>query len=229
MTDDDIDPPPTRTWYSCADVASWNPELAAKAHALIDAARDGDWDTVIQRIDDSASSVDLVNVWRPGGSAEYTPLHHVARRGDLHAARPLLERGAWRLRRNARGETPADVAKRHGHTALLPVLEPAPELQWMSSTMRPLQHWFTALVRARLAGSPELWETLRLPDLEVVTECTSRTLWFPVPGLGGGFLLRYEKDGSYPVIIAESWSRMASGSEQQHRISELECRLVPWS
>ena len=227
MFDDPLDPPSPRTWYSCADLHRWNREFAAEAHAVIDAARDGQWDTVIERIDAHGDSADLVNVWRPGGRAEYTPLHHAARHGDALAVRELLARGAWRLRRNARGETPADVATRHGHTALHTLLDPELEMRALLWQMRPLQHWFTALVRARLAHSAELWNTLRLPDLEVVAECAPRALWFPIPGLGGGFLLRYEQDGTYPVIIADSWSRMADGSEQRHRISETECRLIP--
>lgn len=224
------DPDIPRDWISCRDLASWNPELASRAHALIDAARDGDWVTVFSTLDTNA---ELVNAWRPGGTAEYTPLHHAARRGDADAARRLLGAGAFRLQRTATGETAADVARRHGHAGLLPLLTPPEALQWLPSTLRPHQHWFTALVRARLSHDPSLYEPLRLPELELVAESASGALYLPVPGLGGGFLLRYGTEGDRPVgepvITADSWSRMADGSEQRHRITRDECRLEPWT
>lgn len=227
------DPAHPRTWYSCRDLPSWHEELAARAHALIDAARDGRWDAVFAKLGEPADEPsDLVNAWRPGGTAEYTPLHHAARRGDLDAARQLLAYGAFRLQRTAAGETPAEVARRHGHPALVALLTPPEDLGWLESDLRPHQHWFTGLVRARLAHNRDLWEPLRLPELALVAESAPAPLYLPVPGLGGGFLLRYGTEGDRPlgerIITADSWSRMASGSEQRHRITQFECRMLPW-
>lgn len=219
-----------RTWYSCRDLHTWNDDLANVARTLIDAARDGQWDTVFRTLD-ADNTNDLVNVWRPGGTAEYTALHHAARLGHRRAALRLLARGAWRCMPNANGETPADVARRHGHDALAASIAPLDDLRYVKSQLPALQHWFTALVRARLSHDRTLWQSLRLPELVVVVESAPQQVYFPVPGLGGGFLLRYrtERDLPHgaPVITVDSWSRMSSGSEQTHRITELECRREP--
>lgn len=49
------------------------------------------------------------------GSGGDTPLHAAATTGNTDSTRLLLDRGADPLRRNADGETPLDVARRHGH------------------------------------------------------------------------------------------------------------------
>lgn len=53
----------------------------------------------------------------------------------------------------------------------------------------------------------------------------SEPIWFPVPGMYGGFswTVRQEREG--PVLVVESWSRIVGGSGQRHRITREGCVL----
>jgi len=69
------------------------------------------------------------------------------------------------------------------------------------------------MVRTRPLGDKR---TFRLPQVEPLLELPAgRSLWCPVPGMYGGFNLRWA-DGA---VISESWSRVVGGSERCHRIT----------
>jgi hypothetical protein len=68
----------------------------------------------------------------------------------------------------------------------------------------------------------EIVHELRLPELEVMLELERPELWFPVPGMYGGFHFRLERDR----LLASSWSRIVSGSEEHHEITESGTRTV---
>jgi uncharacterized protein len=57
-----------------------------------------------------------------GSPAGHTPLHEAAFNGDLALARVLLERGADRALRTAEGETPRDIAVKHGRVEVARLL-----------------------------------------------------------------------------------------------------------
>lgn len=57
-----------------------------------------------------------------GSPAGHTPLHEAAFNGDLVLARLLLERGADRSLRTAEGETPLDIAVKHGRATVARLL-----------------------------------------------------------------------------------------------------------
>src|SRR5262252_6456505 len=81
-------------------------------------------------------------------------------------------------------ETPFDVARRRGHNHLLSELQPVfrrevPELD-------AIQHNFHALIRER-ADHLVHEHALRLPELEPLLELQKPKMWFPIPGMYGGF------------------------------------------
>ena len=60
---------------------------------------------------------------------------------------------------------------------------------------------------------------LRLPELEPLLEMPELRLWFPVPGMYGGFHYRLDQIAGDPVLVTESWCRVVGGSGQRHLIS----------
>jgi hypothetical protein len=49
--------------------------------------------------------------------------------------------------------------------------------------------------------------------------------WFPVPGMYGGFAFRLQERGAELQLIADSWCRIADGSELRHVVTAKEIRL----
>jgi len=67
---------------------------------------------------------------------------------------------------------------------------------------------------------------LRLPELEPLLELDTAEMWFPVPGMYGGFSYRLESFEVDANLVAESWSRVAGGSGQRHQITSKVSQLV---
>ena len=67
---------------------------------------------------------------------------------------------------------------------------------------------------------------LRLPELEPLLELDRPHMWFPVPGMYGGFSYRLESSGVEAKLVAESWCRVVGGSGQRHEITSKGSRLV---
>lgn len=223
------DLPQPDLWLSCRDLSPWSEDIPRDVTAIMNAARAAEWDTVSHLIDNNDRGMCLANCWRPGGTSEFTPLHHAAWHGHTEAVDALIRLGAWRLMRNAAGELPADVARRRGHVSLAERLAPPPEIAHARQAVRSQQHFFNALVHVRIAGFMVV-ESLRLPDLEILFECASGQLWFEIAGMGGGFRLWRDTTTTHETaIIAESWSRFSNGSEMRHRITGDECRMMPWA
>lgn len=44
-------------------------------------------------------------------------------------------------------------------------------------------------------------------------------MWFPVPGMYGGFSYELSVVSGSPVLISESWCRVVGGSGQRHLVS----------
>ncbi len=51
-------------------------------------------------------------------------------------------------------------------------------------------------------------------------------MWFPVPGMYGGFKYYLQGSGDNTKLISESWCRVAGGSGQQHEITSEGSKLV---
>ena len=191
----------------------------ANRHALADAARDGDWTTVLARLDDYPT---LVNAWRPGGPSWYTPMHQAAWHGaDVAVVRKLLTYRPWLTLRNARGDRPVDIALRGGHTHLTGLLLPVITTPLPTDTLMALQRHLHELIRERAAHLVDE-QALRLPELDVLTELAVPDVWFDVPGMYGGFHFVLKGD----ELDVSSWCRVVGGSGQRHRITREGCFLV---
>ena len=191
--------------------------------SLADAARRHDWKHVLLIL---KSCNNLVNTTRPDGASFYTPLHQTAYGG---APEPivlsLLDLGAWRTLQNARGERPVDVAMRRGHTHLLDTLAPDLKRRVPPGTLLKVQEHFHAVINSR-AGELVRRAGLRLPQLAPLMELGNVGIWFPIPGMAGGFAYRLASDGAEAMLVCDSWSRMADGSGERHEVTSSGSRLV---
>ena len=195
----------TRDAYKAAVVAARD-ELA-------DAARDNTWARVLEIL---TAHPGWVNATRIGSRSGYAPLHQTA----WHGASPgvagrLLDLGAWRTLRASSGERAADIAAARGHTQLRNLLEPVIRQPVPATTLAALQSRLHRLIEEE-SYALAAQHRLRLPQLEIVTELPAGSrVWFPVPGMYGGFSFTLDGD----ALIVESWNRVVEGSGQRHRIT----------
>ncbi|AOJ27081.1 hypothetical protein WJ12_19570 [Burkholderia seminalis] len=193
-------------------------------HALADAARSGEWATVLDFV---ARQPDLVNATRLGGTSFYTPLHLAAFGGAPRTVvAELLRLGASRMLRDARRERAVDIATRFGHRHLVELLTPQPQRFVPDDTLRAIQRRFHEMILGRIAHLRV--DALRLPELEPLLELDAQAgnTWFAVPGMYGGFGYALRTDGETTVLVSESWSRVVGGSGQRHEITAHGCTLV---
>jgi hypothetical protein len=198
-------------------------EAANVRHALADAAKAYNWPRVFELVSEHR---EFVNSCRPGGKSLFAPLHQAAHAGaPVEVVHRLIEMGAWRTLQNARGERPVDVAERRGHRHLLGVLTPEYKHHVPAGVLLKVQQHFHAVIRGRIDRQlPD--HGLRLPELEPLLELDRPHMWFPVPGMCGGFSYWLESAGVEAKLVSESWCRVVGGSGQRHEITSEGGRLV---
>lgn len=109
-------------WDGVTLRSTLNPQAAAGRDQLADAARDGDWRTMLRILDDDPI---WTNSARLEGRSLYTPLHQAAWHGaPTETVERLLAYGAWRTLRTSAGKRPVDIAEERGHHHLTRILRP---------------------------------------------------------------------------------------------------------
>jgi hypothetical protein len=219
-----LDPTPTRLPV----------ELIKASHRLADAAKAGDWSAMFDLFDDSEQHLDI-NWWRPGGSAWFTVLHQAAWHGAPETvAAELNRRGALRSLKDSRGRTAYDVrcqrdlaigspksaaAQLRNSLALREQHLKPPASPLTPATTRALDRHLANIIDSRLRGvlydgrDPQC--VLRYPPVEILHEVPTQRVWFPVPGMYGGFDITLEED----FLHVKSWCRIVGGSGQEHLIT----------
>lgn len=192
-------------------------------HALADAAKQYNWKKTFEILD---KRPDLLNVTRPDGRSLYSPLHQSAHgNAPVEVVQKMLDMGAWRTLRNADDERAVDIAKRKGHHCLVQLLEPVYKTHISHTTLHKIQIHFHEIILGR-AGDLVKKFRLRLPELEPLLEIEPPRMWFPVPGMYGGFSYWFDGEGKNAKLISESWCRVVGGSGQRHEITSREGKLV---
>lgn len=199
-------------------------EVAAEIRiALADASKSGDWATMIGILSEYP---DYVNSGRPGGASLFTPLHQVAYSGaPVEIAQRLIDLGAFRTIENARGERPVDVADLKGHRHLHDILKPVLYHHVPEDVLKKIQANFHTVIRGRIDSElPN--HNLRLPELAPLLELREPSVWFPVPGMYGGFSYELDTAGEEAKLMVSSWSRVVGGSGQRHEVTARGSELV---
>lgn len=188
-----MDEPPLN-WPGVLEPSLLSEDLTTAGHKLADAADAGDWPAVFDLLD--ANPALSANQWRPGSPEWLTPLHRAARHGaETNVVAALIERGALRSLRDARGWTACDVADEAGHPdALINLLNPPPS-SLPADLIRTLDanlEWaIDGTIRSAelLAGysDHDLRRALRYPPVAVLHEAPGQSVRLAIPGLPGGF------------------------------------------
>ncbi|GAA1932935.1 hypothetical protein [Nocardioides hwasunensis] len=207
------------TWPGVVDPEVLKDTVVAASHRLADAAKVGAWDTVLHQL--TSSHAVGANQWRIGGSSWFSPLHQAAWLGaPVGVVDRLVELGAWRSLRTADGARPVDLARDRGHAHLVDALATS---EVTASLRRRHDAWdshLDALVAERTDGLPPV--AYRPVATEVAALEPLDSLWFPYPGMYGGFSLSLHRNR----LVVESWCRVAGGSGQAHVITSGGCVLV---
>lgn len=210
-------------WDGITSAETLNESAARDRSALADAARAHNWPQVLELV---SGRGELINCCRPGGTSLFAPLHQAAHAGaPLDVVHRLIELGAWRTLQNARGERPLDVAERRGHQHLREILQPVWKHRVPFGVLLKIQAHFHDVIRGRI-DRPLPGHGLRLPELEPLLELDRPQMWFPVPGMYGGFSYRLESAGVEAKLVSASWCRVVEGSGQRHEITSEGSRLV---
>jgi hypothetical protein len=118
-----------------------------------------------------------------------------------------------------------DIAARKGRTHLLGVLAPVYRRGVAAETLVRLQVHLHEVIRGRVEDLVRE-ERLRLPELEPLLEFASPCVYFPVPGMYGGFLYKLRPAGKRSTLAVDSWCRVCGGSGQRHLVTATGSTLV---
>jgi hypothetical protein len=203
-----------QTWDGRTRASSLDARAVQTRRRLANCAKHYDWPGVFAVLDVEPG---LVNSVRPDGKSWYAPLHQAAHGG---AATDVVERlvalGAWRGLRTAAGERPVDLARRGKHAHLVGVLEPPRRIEVPPESLRRIQVYFHAVIRARVQHLVDE-HSLRLPELEVLLELDEPRMWFPVPDAHGRYEFWLEPDGSETRLIVDAFA-------ERHEVTAKEVR-----
>jgi len=201
-------------WDGVLDRSALADWYLADRDCLAESARAGDWPKVLDLLRGEAQL--SPNHWRLGGSSWFTPLHQAAWHGaPISVVEDLYGLGALCGQKTADGRTARQIAESRGHDELLDALSPpSSSLQDPEFAGPLLERNLAQLVESRIR--PQLSVSMRPLPIEVIEAAPSGThVWYPVPGMYGGFDVRLEHD----YLIVDSWSRVAGGSGQSHAVT----------
>lgn len=117
------------------------------------------------------------------------------------------------------------MARRRVHQDLADRLEPPDRWPSPPDVVHALEEYLHAVIRVR-ADREVRAAALRLPPVEPLFGMQEPWLWFPVPGMYGGFSLRLLRPGPNAALQVESWSRVVGGSGQRHLVTARGVQLV---
>jgi hypothetical protein len=199
-----------------------NGELVREWSQVASAAKNRNWTGVMPLLNEHP---ELVNAALRKGRSWFTLLHCAAANDAPEGfISDLIDAGAFRTVKDSAGQRPVDVASRMGFRGMVNLLEPEAQEHFDAESLTFIQELFHGLIRAAMLAY-KVKDPLWLPQLSVLTELNDSAIWFPVPGMAGGFHFWMESRDGASALIAESWCRMCGGSGMRHRITPFEVIL----
>ena len=182
------------------------------------------WDDVFSVLEQNP---DLINATFLDNPLWYSPLPHLTEENaPVEIIEKTISLGAWRTLKTLNDEKAIDIALRKGRQELVRLLNPIYYYNIQLESLSKIQKHFHEVIIGRINVLPN-WKSLRLPELEVLLEIKDPSMWFPVPGMYGGFNYRlaFNKDKTVR-LISESWIRVVGGSGQRLEITSKGSELV---
>lgn len=207
-------------WWGVGNRDALQPEVVAQLDAVADAGRDANWHRLLGLLEDARLDGTgwYLNGCRVGGLARYAPLHQVAWGGaPVEVAAALINLGGWRTLRCAAGQTPLEVAQSRGHWHLEEVLTVQPVRYVPEDTLAQLEYVLHALIAGQ-AFQLLRESSITPPQLGPLTETYDSVMWFPVPGMYGGFRIELISDEQTFELDVANWCRVVEGSNTRHRV-----------
>jgi hypothetical protein len=169
---------------------------------------------------------DLINAALLDNSSWYAPIHQLtAENSPIEVIEKLINMGAWRTFKTSDGYKAIDIANKKEYQHLANLLEPVYRHTANIQLLSKIQKHFHQVIIGRIKVISE-WQSFRLPDLEILLEIEEPSMWFPVPGMYGGFNYLLVFKGKTVKLISESWSRVVGGSGERHEITSKGSKLV---
>lgn len=203
------------TWEGALDRSDFDDQYVADRDSLADAARAGDWTMVLELLRGGRSLVP--NHWRLGGESWFTPLHQAAWHGaPVAVVQELVRLGASRGQPAADGRAAYQIALDQGHVGVADAfLPPRSPLLSSRAVGMSLERNLARLVESRIR--PHSTARLRPLPIGVITEAPrGKIVWYPVPGMNGGFAVRLERSH----LVVDSWFQVFGGAGQSHVVTE---------
>lgn len=208
----------TVPWPGVLDVALLPAATVSAGHHLADAAKTGDWPTVMKLLD--REQVLVPHQWRPGGNAWFTILHQAAWHGSSpEIADTLIKRGALKTLRDAKGRTAFDIAAEHDQPYALRTLLKPPPSPLSPDRIDTINAHLAKLIDTRIERLSTVGGArrgaLRYPSVEILHELPQWSLWFPIPHMHGGFHIELR----YQYLEVISWNIEPGGTLQMHVVT----------
>lgn len=169
---------------------------------------------------------ELINICFLDNPSWLAPIHQLAlENSPSEVIGRILSMGAWRTLKTINGDKAIDIANKKGYRHLAKLLEPVYRHTADIKVLSEIQKHFHQVIIGRINVIPD-WQSLRLPDLEVLLENKKPHMWFSVPGMYGGFNYKLVFKGKTVKLISESWVRIVDGSGERHEITSEGSKLV---
>ena len=189
--------------------------MVEKINTLADLGSSQNWTELLQYLTEHKSFINYCRLPVDDSSPTdlCTPLHYAAKGGaPKEVFEALVKLGASKTLKDSDRHTAFDIGKSKNLSEdILKLIEVPKEILEKDAEIKKLESGLHKVILGR-ADNLVTRNGQKLPQVAFLYEFGD--VWYPVPGMYGGFNVSKHADG----IQAESWCRVAGGSGQRHVI-----------